>query len=694
MDVRPGEVVALVAENGPGWLDGYRALLAAGAVPLLLDPSSPAAERERWLALAGATRTLAESPDGELRLLGTPSEPRNEPGGVLLCTSGSTGSPKLVRRGVGSLDAEGRRYVTWAPLTPDDRVALPLPMWHAFALGWVHAAAEAGCALHAGPPGAPGRTLELVNDGCTVLALVPSTVSPLAARAARGLRAGHSLRLAVVGAGPVSADLERRFRDAFGVGLSRNYGSTETGALFAGRPGCPDAGIGVPMDGVEARIVDADGAPMPDGEAGTLQVRVDAGEWYDTGDVALFEPGGGRIVGRRTRALRRGDRWVAPEEVEAVAGAHPEVVDARCRTTPGAAGSTLLEMDVVSVRTAATDLPALRDHLRTRLAPHKVPDRIRVVPAVPRGGSGKVLPEPVYRLGDEAALVAEALAYKRSELVFALLRLGVLDLLTRGPSAAAAIAAALGLDRQVCDVLLETAAELGIVRPDRPDANGGPHVASAPILRLEDLLSRSFVTRERLVDMALGKAGDTGPEEISAVYQAAMNSPAAERRTRLGLALAGYRPSQRLLEVACGPGRYARAAGTAGRLLRVGPLSPPPDGGDPEEPEPDERFDVVVVSNAVHLSDAGSDLAGLAARLTPGGRLLFDDVFLAVDGGIPGVVRLDWLTHGGLYWPTVAALERGLARVGLSVRRAVPTGTPAVTLLLATAGEMTPEVPS
>ncbi|MFK3979418.1 AMP-binding protein [Micromonospora sp. NPDC050397] len=756
--VRPGEVVALVVPNGPLWLAGYRALLAAGAVPLLLDADVPAPELTRWLALAGGTRTL--SPDGggdgegegdgdgdknRLCLTGPPPADRLHPNGqpegvapdtsgsngesrVLLCTSGTTGAPKVVARSLASLDAEGRRHAAWSGLTRDDTVALPLPMWHAYALGWVHAVDQVGGELVAMAASALGRCQQVIRDGATVLVLVPSVASLLAQRIPPGSAHDHRLRLAMVGAGPVTESLDQRFRAAFGIGLARNYGSTETGALFSGAPGLPEGCVGEPLSGIEAQVVDPHGQPLPAGDVGELRVRVtdlpadkpdgqvrvahppgdepdgndqaaDGGAprdgWRRMGDLAVFDEHGLRIVGRNSSAIRRGDRWIAPEEIEAVLLRHPAVVDARCVPVPGHGGATSLEAEVVAVRADATDLSDLRAHLAANLSAHKTPQRVRVVGEVVRGASGKRLPPRSYALADSANLVEAAQAYKRSELLFALLRLGVLDLLAAGTADASSIAQALDLDAGACELLLRTAVELGLVQVAAPVAPEQRVDALAEqtrsIVELEAALSRSWVSREKLGDVASvglrrrafeNAIVDDGFRDL---YQRAIHSRAAHRRVRVGLAIGGYRAGDRLLEVTCGPGRYAAACPPdTSRLLRVGwlwtsdgpPVAPPPEPGD--------RFDLVVVSNAVHLTGPGSDLVDLSSRLAPGGRLLIDDVYLDADG-VPTTVRLDWLTHGGLFWPTVGTLTAGLTRAGLATRRVVHTGTPPATLIVAAA---------
>ncbi|MFF5258039.1 AMP-binding protein [Actinomadura viridis] len=725
--VGPGEPIALVGENGPRWPAAYWTLLAAGATPLLADAAAPDAEVRRLLETAGGTRTLRvgdetlltgepPSPEPSARTSSSarvPSSPRglapaDGGGNVLIPTSGSTGAPKLVSRSRASLDAEGRRHARWAALTPADVIALPLPLWHAYALGWAHAAAVAGAALHPAPPAALGRCAELINAGATVLPLVPATARLLAARAPRSVAPGHRLRLIMVGAGPVTDELDRRFTEVLGLGLARNYGSTETGALFSGAPGVPAGVVGWPLEGVEYRI-----------DQGELHVRVDGGGWRAMGDLVEEGPDGVRVLGRRTRAVRRGDRWVAPDEVEQVLRRHGSVVEAR--VSAGPAGT--LVADVVTTRAAAGSAGALRDHAAAELAPSKVPDRVLPVGDIARTAVGK--PAAARPLTPDTGALAEAAqAYKRSELLFALDRLGLLERLARSPATPEAAAAELGLDRGACQELLAAAEAAGLLRPagtgtapDVHDLPGAPGDSSDPgrssgsgdpasagpdesapggldesvaaLIALEERLARTWVTRDALADVArngiAGRRFDRTPPdpEAAAAYRNAMHSPAAWRRSRLGLGLARLRPGHRLLEITSGPGRYARSARDAPTtLLRVGALA----GADAAPEPPGGEYDLVVVCNAVHLPGPGSDLEALAGLLAPGGTLLIDDVFLDAPGGPTPAIRLDWLTHGGCWWPTEAGLAAGLARAGLAPGRTVHAGSPAATLALAHAG--------
>ncbi|MBD2830394.1 AMP-binding protein [Streptomyces globisporus] len=329
LDCAPGEVVALVGEGGAAWADAYRDVREAGAVPLLVDPAAPAAEHARWLARGRRAAPAHPEPDALRRArraerVRPPGDrrPGRRPGTVLLPSSGTTGSPKLVERSVDSLRAEGLRHVRWAGLNASDRVLLPLPLWHAYALGWLHAALEAGAELRAHPPTALGAVLRDIEHGATVLPLVPAVARLLAARAGRAPLTGTALRLAMVGAGVVDDELDDAFRAALGIGLARDYGSSETGSLFSAPAGAPSGRVGHPLAGIGFRILGDEGtARATTTNRANSRSASPANPAPATPRTAGAPPGrgglppGARAADPRPPGPRRppGDRWVAPK---------------------------------------------------------------------------------------------------------------------------------------------------------------------------------------------------------------------------------------------------------------------------------------------------------------------------------------------------------------------------------------------
>ncbi|MEV4505669.1 AMP-binding protein [Streptomyces klenkii] len=699
-----GEAVALCAENSPAWVVAFLALLAAGARPLLLEPGTPEAEARRLLRAAGGGRSLTV-PDGDGDrppvLSGPPGEASGSGPAVLLPTSGSTGESRIVARDEASLLAEGRRYRDGVGLTGRDTLLLPVPLSHAYALGWLFGGLLTGASLRPVPPAALGRIAAELAGGATVVALVPSIARLLAARKLRagGSRPGPddgspapALRLAMVGAGPVDERLDRAFEEAFGTALARNYGSTETGAVFAGQARIEPFCVGAPLPGIVYRLADEDGEAVPGGTPGLLQVRVD-GTWHAMGDLAVAVRDGLRVIGRKDRAIRRGGRWVSPLEIEEVLRGHPDVRDVRVTARRGRhPGEDGIVAEVSAVRPGLTPEP-LREHARRELAAYKVPDEFVIRTALPTSATGKVRAAPRYRLTRRAAEAARA--YKTSEVLFALHGLGALDRLAEG-AGAADLARELGFDADALEWVLRAAAGLGVLTTAAP-GDTEPRVRAAELaafVRLEEHLSRGPVTREEIAAAVrtgvarrpFEQTAPAGLDRLVTVYQGAMNGPSARARAALGLRLLKPGAGARMVEVTAGPGRYlerllAADPTAGGHLLTAGRLSGPPapavaaavaEGRVTTGPEPPRgAADICVVANAVHGPGPGSELAALLGSLRPGGRLLVDDVFLPPSGA-GSELALDWLTHGGTAWPTAGDLIAGLSREGARVSRHLP----------------------
>jgi acyl-CoA synthetase (AMP-forming)/AMP-acid ligase II len=165
--------------------------------------------------------------------------------------------------------------------------------------------------------------------------------------------------------------------------------------------------VGLPLPGVELRILGPDGAAVPPGEVGQIVIggtrrprtyfrdpAASDATWRDgwllSGDLGRIDADGHLwVVGRQKEMIIRGGHNVVPGEVEAALFEHPSVAEA------AVAGVThpVLGEDVrawVVLRKPVPD-DELRYFLLTRLADYKVPRRISVVDALPRNESGKVL---------------------------------------------------------------------------------------------------------------------------------------------------------------------------------------------------------------------------------------------------------------------------------------------------------------
>ena len=223
---------------------------------------------------------------------------------------------------------------------------------------------------------------------------------------------GGDFRLLVSCAAQLDQGLWEEFASTFRVPMVNLYGLTETvtGGVFAG----PDAAtgvagsIGMPMD-CELRIVDCEGFDVAAGEAGELLMRgellmsgyfgdpeltatVLRGGWLHTGDLARRDQAGVYwIVGRLKNIVIRGGYNISPEEVAEVLQCHPGVREAVAFGMPDPVwGETVTALVAVE---AQLDAEQLRSYCGRHLEAWKVPTRIEIVDALPRGRSGKVMLE-------------------------------------------------------------------------------------------------------------------------------------------------------------------------------------------------------------------------------------------------------------------------------------------------------------
>jgi acyl-CoA synthetase (AMP-forming)/AMP-acid ligase II len=216
-----------------------------------------------------------------------------------------------------------------------------------------------------------------------------------------------AVRTIVMGGGPSPPALVDEARRRFDAAYSIRYSSTESGGIGTGTAFDADDEealytVGRPRPGVEVRIVDDDGRPLPDGEVGELCLRspaVMSGYWRDpeataatlrdgwlhTGDLARIDGSGCvRLAGRIKEMFVRGGYNVYPMEVEAVLASHPKVDAIAVVARPDA---VMGEVGVAVVVPRDPDDPPTLDDLRAaadgRLARFKWPEALTLVDELP-----------------------------------------------------------------------------------------------------------------------------------------------------------------------------------------------------------------------------------------------------------------------------------------------------------------------
>lgn len=260
----------------------------------------------------------------------------------------------------------------------------------------------------------PVEALELIQrERVTILVAVPTALAVMLRLKSFDEYDLSSLLICGTGSAPCPPELAREVQRRFGCALHIGFGATEIGGGIAATDlGDPEdrqaETVGRPMPGVEVRIVDDAGHPLPPGEVGELWVRtegrmvgywgapdltaqvVDEEGWYRTGDLAVMdEEGYLRIVGRKKDMIIRGGRNIYPEKIERHLMAHPAVREAAVVGVPGGLGGEDVWAFVIPEEGADLTPRQVREHCRGVLEPYEIPQVVRVVEDFPRSSTGK-----------------------------------------------------------------------------------------------------------------------------------------------------------------------------------------------------------------------------------------------------------------------------------------------------------------
>jgi acyl-coenzyme A synthetase/AMP-(fatty) acid ligase/surface polysaccharide O-acyltransferase-like enzyme len=416
---------SVVILSGDGSLDHvvtYLALLHAGHVPLLCESVADSLSA----AWPQASIVTVHGGLGVDRVADDPP-PLHPDLALLMSTSGSTGSPKLVRLSRHNLLGNARAIADYLALGADDRGITSLPLHYCYGLSVLHShlLAGAGVVLTGASVVDPCFADAMAEHGVTNLAGVPYTYELLERVGADRIRV-PSLRLCTQAGGRMSpGDVTRWVErtDDWGVEFFVMYGQTEATARIAYLPPRlarrrPEA-IGVAIPGGALRLRPVEGAPAGTGElmyAGPNVMMGYAVEADDlaapagedelaTGDLARFHADDGvfEIVGRRSRLIKPFGRRVDLDDVER-------------RLDAGAVGAAVAGDDEHLVVVApGADGHGVRDQVRriTGLTDARI--TVDTDEAVPRTASGKVDYAEILRrhppvtgaAGDEDAGVAD-----------------------------------------------------------------------------------------------------------------------------------------------------------------------------------------------------------------------------------------------------------------------------------------------
>ena len=450
-----GARVAVQVEKSPECLLLYLATLRAGLVYLPLNTAYQQSEIEYFLSdaqpdvvvctparraeiepLARRAKcrhlhTLGDARDGTLLQAAAPHADAFETRqcapddlAAILYTSGTTGRSKGAMLSHRNLAANALTldefwgFAAERAAGRQDVLLHALPLFHVHGLFVAsHAALLAGARTLLLPKFDAAQVLERLPRS-TVFMGVPTYYTRLLAEPTFDRARCANMRLFISGSAPLLAETHREFEQRTGHRILERYGMSETVMLvsnpYLAAQGARIAGtVGLPLPGVDVRVVRDDGNACAAGEVGNVEVRgpnvfagywrmpektaeeFTADGWFKTGDVGHF---GGKdvpdgyltLVGRSKDLIISGGYNVYPKEIEGYIDEMPNVVESAVIGLPHPDFGEAVAAVVVPRRAGAIDATDIVDRLKGKIANYKVPKRVFVVEDLPRNTMGKV----------------------------------------------------------------------------------------------------------------------------------------------------------------------------------------------------------------------------------------------------------------------------------------------------------------
>jgi len=449
LGVKPGDRVAIVANNNWYFVVGYLAALGVGAVVVPLNPQAPPAELARELATVGASTVLVGpsaraaceqvdraslpmlehrigagfSPEGGVELDDlmasdpVPVVDRSDDDLAVLCfTSGTAGAPRAAMLTHGNLGVNLRQVEAASPEgpRPDDVSFGLLPMFHIFGLNVVLGTAlSVGSCVLLVERFDPVSALEAIEKhSVTSVAGPPTMWAAFAGLSGVGEDAMSTVRVASSGAAKLSPEVAEAVEARYGLDLVEGYGLTEASPVIASAlgTGAPRGSVGLPVPGLEVRLVDLEGRDVLIGDTGEVWVRgpnvfagywedeeatarvLDSDGWLHTGDLAVVDDDGFLYLVDRAKDLIIVSGFnVFPAEVEEVLLEHPAIERAAVIGVPHPHTGEAVRAYVVTREGFSIEEDDAIEFAASRLARYKCPNKVTFVEQIPTGLGGKVI---------------------------------------------------------------------------------------------------------------------------------------------------------------------------------------------------------------------------------------------------------------------------------------------------------------
>jgi benzoate-CoA ligase family protein len=439
LGIRREERILLPLDDSPAMMAAFWGAIRIGAVPVPVNPLLQRSEDyDHYLAdsdarvvvvdamtetkvggaIARAGREVQVIEAAEIWALPqadiSPADTNRDDIAFWLYSSGSTGLPKGVVHLQHDIEYTCETYARQVlGIGEADTTFSTTKMFHAYGLGnslsfpcW----AGATTVLLSGraTPAAALETIEARRP--TLFFSAPTLYNAILNQDGSEDRDLSSLRQCVAAAEALPAEVWRRWKETFGLTIIDGIGSTELLHIYCSnraddvRPGSS----GKPVPGYELKILDADGSPVPDGEAGDMYVKGDSalafywrqhektkrsllGEWFFSGDRYRRDGDGFYwYEGRSDDMIKVSGLWVSPIEIEGVLLEHPAVGESAVVGVE-VDGFMKIKAFVIAKVDGSPELVAeLQEHCKSRLQRYQFPHLIEFVPELPKTITGKI----------------------------------------------------------------------------------------------------------------------------------------------------------------------------------------------------------------------------------------------------------------------------------------------------------------
>ncbi len=452
LGLEPGDRVGFILGNCPEFLESFYAVIYAGGVAVPLNSQWKAGELYYPLQNSGA-RFVIFSEDQAKKILSMDKEglelekfittgKKHSPDWLsyneifsdkeidcqvknendlagLIYTSGTTGKPRGVMLTHKNYLANVSQINSVLEIYETDRVLGILPPFHVLGqMTLLIHPVYSGSSLVLLGEFSPRKLISALKDyQITIFSGVPTVYAILNNLPYVEDVSFPHLRFATCGGAPLSVEVLEKFEKKYKVEILEGYGLSEaTCACTLNPPGGKrkPGSVGPALPGVKIKIVDAQGKELETGEVGEIWVsgenvmpgyfqnpretqEVLKDGWLNTGDLGYCDHDGYfYIKGRKKELIIRGGENIYPREIEEVLLAHPGVEEVAVIGIPDRIWGEEVGAFIVPKKGVELKISELNEFCHKYLADYKCPKLWKIIPELPRSGTGEILKQKVF----------------------------------------------------------------------------------------------------------------------------------------------------------------------------------------------------------------------------------------------------------------------------------------------------------